>query len=578
MSAPTPVPTLASLEDVSDQTFDYVICGGGTAGLTLAARLSVRPELSVLVLEAGLANFEDPLLLATQSGGGQLAGNPKYDWMLKTTPQKNCFDKSFEWARGKTLGGSSAINMMVYMRPPPEDINAWEELGNKGWNWSNHFKYSTGSESNETEGITVFPYTGKMPLDEQILEAFGKHGLPALSHPLDGNINGTWITKGSLDPKTRTRSYAVTGYYLPNAHRSNLTVLTGANVNRLIYVEQAPGADITAEGVVFSYEGKPYHVKAKKEVILSAGALKSPQLLELSGIGSPELLEPLGIPCKVDLPGVGANLQEHTFFGTFFELSGDKLENTADGANLKDEETTLMGFARYAFAPFQRISPAASKLIADLEQKLEGENKAGKFSASLWEQYQIQLRHLKDANAPDAEIMIAPLVIVPWYPRVPGKIYLSLFAGLNQPFSRGSTHINSIDPKAPPTMDPNYFDEEFDLQLLVEELKFLRELGKTEPFASFMEKEIVPGPHVTSDKDLGDYIKKGMMTTWHTAGTCSMLPREKDGVVDAQLKVYGTTNVRVVDLSIVPLHVASHTKSIAYAIAEQAADIILGLA
>ncbi|KZT61506.1 GMC oxidoreductase [Calocera cornea HHB12733] len=579
MSPPTTMPKLASIVDVADQSFDYIICGGGTAGLTLAARLSSQPSLSILVLEAGPAHLSDPLILDTQSNGSELRGNPAYDWAFKTAPQKHCGGREFLWSRGKTLGGTSAINALIYMRPPAEDVDAWEELGNKGWNWTNHFKYANRSESHDAEGIVSGPYESKMPLDGPMVEAFNKFGIRALTHPFDGNINGTWLTEGSQDPKTKKRSYATTAFFLPNAHRPNLTVLTGVTASKLIFADQvSEGTAITAAGVEILYEGKSYYVEAAKEIILSAGALKSPQLLELSGIGSPDILGPLGIACKVDLPGVGANLQEHMFFGMFFELDENKGKNTADGSNPKEVETVFpMGFARFAFAPLQRISPAAGTLIVELEKRLEAEQEDGKISTSLWDQYQIQLRLLKDENVTDAEIMITPMAL-PHYSRVPGKSYLTMLAGLNHPFSRGSIHINSTDPEAPPSMDPRYFEEEFDLQFMVEQAKFIRKLSNTEPYKSFIDKEIIPGPDARTDDDLKEYIKRGMSSTWHTAGTCSMLPREKDGVVDAQLKVYGTTNVRIVDLSIIPLHVASHTQSTAYAIAEQAADIILGLA
>jgi len=223
------------------------------------------------------------------------------------------------------------------------------------------------------------------------------------------------------------------------------------------------------------------------------------------------------------------------------------------------------------------MKTTADALISAHAQKLEKDYKEGAISPSLWEQYNMQLRHLRDETRPDVEFVITPMLL-PYYPREPGKAYLTIIGALNHPFSRGTIHVKSTDPQVQPAIDPGYFSQEFDMQILVEQAKFIRRLVDTEPFKSYIDTEVVPGSDVRTDDGLREYIKKGLNTIWHTCGSCSMLPREKGGVVDEQLKVYGTTNVRVVDLSIVPLHFATHPQAPVYAIANQAADIIMGLA
>ncbi|KZT61502.1 GMC oxidoreductase [Calocera cornea HHB12733] len=606
MSNPT---YFATLGDVVGNAFDYIICGGGAAGLTLAARLSEDPQVSVLVLDAGRANLDDPAILVPAQYYRQVF-DERYDWSFTTVPQKHCNNKSFMWARGKSLGGSSAMNFFVYSRPAAEDIDAWEELGNPGWNWSNHLKYMKRSEKFTPPSpiqTEVFRQTyepeyhgdkGELQVGFPILitdyevpfqEAFNSLGVPTAKEPLGGNNYGTGMAANTIDPTTKTRSYAVTAYYLPNKERTNLKVLLGAHVNKLVFKSPVKDDLLTAEGVEFSCEGGVHVVQANREVILSAGGIKSPQILELSGIGDPAVLTPLGIDCVVPLPGVGNGVQEHVICPVSFELHHkdggyntlDILRNPAVAeAEMKrfekQEGIHTLGLSNFTFASLQQTSHAAQDLIDAVSLKLDRDHTEGRISDALWDQYKIQLRVLRSEKSVDLEWMILPTIGTRGTVPEDGKAYLTIVIGLNHPFSRGSIHIASTDPQQQPLCDPHYLENDFDMQLLVEGFKFARKLTETEALKSIIAGEIDPGSEAQTEEQIRAHIIDELSTTFHTCGACSMLPREKGGVVDPALKVYGTTNVRVVDLSIVPLHIAAHTQATVYGIAEQAADLILG--
>jgi len=361
-------------------------------------------------------------------------------------------------------------------------------------------------------------------------------------------------------------------------------------VHKLLLAPVEPGnstESAQATGVVFIHDGKTFEVRALKEVIVSAGALKSPQILELSGIGDSNVLKPLDIDVRVDLPGVGANMQEHSFVGTTFELEQSDRWETRDAAQFNPEVarehlalyqssrggTYALARGAVAFVPLKTINPkAAGDIIASIASKLEKHD-----DPAVREQWALQLEAMKDDNVPDCEIITSSGYIPSEHLPDIKKKYFSVVAALNHPFSRGTIHITSSNPAGNAAIDPHTFEQDEDAVMLVEMIKFLRKLPETEPFKSMVAKEHSPGAGCVTDEDLRAYVKKYLSSVWHTAGTCSMLPRDKGGVVDSRLKVYGTTNVRVVDLSVIPLHVMAHIQATVYALAEQAADIIKGV-
>ncbi|KZT52041.1 GMC oxidoreductase [Calocera cornea HHB12733] len=603
-------PRFAELDDVRDHTFDYIICGGGTAGLTLAARLSEDPTVSVLVLEAGKANLNDPAIMVPGAYLQQF-GNPEYDWAFMTTPQERCDGKQLMWSRGKSLGGSSAMNFMSYMRPSEKDINAWEELGNPGWNWSNFLEHSKfgerftppnseqtslyhhtfNPEYHGTKGELNVGFPNSIMLGEvKLQEALNNAGVKTLQDGCGGDVNGAWMAALTIDPKTRARAYAATAFYVPNADRANLHVLLEAHAAKIVF-ENLAILDVAgprrAVGVEFFHNGQSYVASCRREVLVCAGAIKSPQILELSGIGSLDVLHSIGVEPEISLPGVGENAQEHSLFGTSFELDPnlnwdtyDKLmDPTRAAAEMalfteKQQGLFTMGLATLSCIPLQTVSAEAMSLISDQRSNIESQLKDGKINEGLGEQYRLQLRSLEDPSQVDLEFTVFPAFFTFRSTPEPEKAYMTILSVLNRPFSRGSIHAASASCLDPPVIDPHYFDDDFDMKLMLEALKFLRVLRNTEPWKSIIAKEVDPGPAVQAEDEMREYIKQSLTTIYHTCGTCSMLPREKHGVVDPKLKVYGTTNVRVVDLSIVPLHVTAHPQALVYGIAEKAAALI----
>ncbi|KAI0650509.1 GMC oxidoreductase [Trametes meyenii] len=593
---------VASINDVKNKSFDYIVVGGGTAGLTIGARLAEDPNTSVLILEAGIANLGDPNILRPASYTTHF-GKPEYAWDHQTIKQKTTGGNAHSWARGKGLGGSSAINFLCWIKPAAAEIDDFERLGNPGWNWKNFEKYIHRTEgyfppSEETQKNLSMKFEGWSlgnngpleiaypatidPAERKVQQTLLNAGIPLAPKPMNGDPAGVYYAPCTYNPATHTRSYAATAFYTPNKDKSNFTVLVSAHVNRVI--PASGDSEFTAESVEFEHEGQIYTVRANKEVILSAGALKSPQLLELSGIGNPNVLRKIGIPTKVDLPGVGQNVQEHMLVAVSFELREDVKFNTMDllaDPDVMNEHLKLhasgsgiftTGIIGFTFAKLHEISPRANDIIKATEEKIL--KNANNYPPGLLEQYKISLERLK--NAPGCEFISFPGMCSKPNPPEKGKRYVSFYVGLNHAFSRGTIHSVSKNPQEDAEFDPRYFEEEVDLQVWVEMVKFARSLQNISPLKDMTTKELNPGPEVQTDEEIVSWIKKTMTTTWHTAGSCSMLPKANGGVVDPELKVYGTKNLRVVDLSVVPLHFAAHPQANVYGLAEQAADIVKG--
>ncbi|VDC04865.1 unnamed protein product [Peniophora sp. CBMAI 1063] len=596
---------ILSVDNIKGKTFDYVVVGGGTAGLTLAVRLSENANKTVLCLEAGGENLNDPAILRPASWASHL-NNDKYDWAHKTVAQKFSDNIQYVWPRGKGLGGSSAINFMCWTRPPAKELDDIERLGNPGWNWKNlddSMKKLEGyiaptkdvaeqqslkveSWNHGTSGTLHHSFPGIfMGAEKAIQDALVSTGFEYAKDPLGGDPAGVFFSTQSVDSKTYTRSYSASAFFVPAQDRQNLTVTVNALVSRVI-TEQVSGK-VQATAVEFLNEGATYTVNVGGEVVLSAGALKSPQILELSGIGKKEVLDSFGIPVVVDLPGVGENLQEHVYASLPFELKDDVDFDTLDV--LRDGEAVMKHIELYkegkglftaglmglAFGPLKMFSDRADEIQRKAIEKIEANKDT--YPPGLYEQYHLQIERLKE-GAPGCEILTVPAFVSFHAPPKPGKKYFSLLPSLNHLFSRGSTHIISKDPKVDPAYDPSYFSEEIDLDMFLECVKFVRALAKIAPWSDMVAAEAAPGPDCTTDEQLATWIKQHMATTYHTAATCSMLPREKNGVVDPNLVVYGTSNIRVCDLGILPLHFAAHPQATIYTFAARAADLILGQA
>ncbi|TFK85975.1 GMC oxidoreductase [Polyporus arcularius HHB13444] len=564
-------------EQFASTTFDYIIAGGGTAGLTLAARL---------VSDAGLA--------------GTLIGSASHDWGFSTVPQKYANGKQVPQPRGKGLGGCSLINIVIFDRGSAADYDAIEALGNPGWDWNgllSYFKKSETALSPEPDhtarfraakvdsrwhgdsGPIVKSYARTFafgPLLERVIDATAELGVPFNGDSDDGNKIGMSNLFTAVDSRTATRSYAGNAYFEANADRKNLFVLTSATVSRITFRDGS--SPLQATGIEFLHGGKPYYAAVHKEVILSAGSLKTPQILELSGIGDEKLLRKFGITTLVDLPSVGENLLYE--IDPKYETLDTAAEPEVVASYQQMYETRQGPLASSAASTFAFI-PSKTFMSAEQQQawKDSALSAAEHTPSGLKKQYETQIRLFSDRSSPEAEIIPFPGMI-PFLglPPTPKTRYMTALAAIMHPLSRGTVHITSADPTAAPAIDPSYFSRPEDLDVLLASVKFSLAFFKTGPLADVVRTQAFPTPEeACSDDALKEYIKNTLGCVFHPVGTASMLPKEDGGVVDSELRVYGTANVRVVDASILPLQIAAHTQATVYAIAEKAADIIRGL-
>ncbi|KAG8680366.1 hypothetical protein FRC08_016360, partial [Ceratobasidium sp. 394] len=399
-------------------------------------------------------------------------------------------------------------------------------------------------------------------------EAINKFDVPLNYDPDSGNPFGQYNSATSVNRTTGKRSYAASTYYAYNAARSNLVVLTGAQATKINFANSTGSrGSITATGVSFVSGSTSYNVRARKEVILSAGSFQSPQLLELSGIGNPTILQQFGITPLIDLPGVGENLQDHPLISASYELKPGKttfdiLRNNATYAAAAQAQyaTTHDGIyattiSTVAFVNLATFVSDAKKLVLMTAQLLK-DIVTGGTTPLQRAQYAIQTYWLTQKLG-HVEFVFNPGYFGAGVPKA-NTSYIAMLMVLQHPFSRGNVHINSSDPLAKPACDPNYFSNKFDQYSLVEALKFSLKVSQTEPLASSIVTRQDPAPNVTSDADLLNYAKTYLRTIHHPIGTVAMASKALGGVVDSNLKVYGTTNVRVVDASIIPLHMGTH--------------------
>ncbi|KAH7146730.1 hypothetical protein B0J13DRAFT_442332 [Dactylonectria estremocensis] len=558
-----------SHEEIVAKAHDFVIVGGGTAGLVLAARLSEDPTVSVLVLEAGENRLGDPKIdipaLMTQ-----VYEDPAYDWSFKSTQQHALNDRVVAQPRGKLLGGSSGISFMMAAYPSARDIDNWEKLGNPGWNWASLLPYYRKSEafnqpSAETKaslGGDVFdpemygkdgPVQLTLPHGTSQVDAawpatLRNLGLGVKQDPREGRALGGYAVLKFIDQSAK-RSYAASAYYAPNAARKNLAVITGAHVNKVI-LEAAEGDGVRATAVSFT-------------------------ILELSGIGGAQVLSKAGVKVVVENPNVGENLQDHPLVPLTYEAR--------DG--LPTAETIRQpGVLDWAMGEWQ-AGPDASRVSKLLE--LSATRSTLKNT-----QFEILKELLADEEEADVQINFAPTGFNPYisesmaglFPHADSGNYLGSVAVVNHPFSRGATHITSSDPKTHPTIDPSYLSNQVDFQMMVDGLLFIQKIIETAPMADMVKtnddgngKKVQPGYRIS--RRLGraaaeKLVRDATISSWHLIGTCSMMPQSAGGVVDHRLKVYGVQRLRVVDASVMPLHVRGNIASSVYAIAERAADMI----
>ncbi|KAJ7692901.1 alcohol oxidase [Mycena rosella] len=573
--------------------FDYIVIGGGTSGLVVAARLVEDPAIRVCIVEAGGDVSTEPDVLVPGFGFKNI-GKPDMDWRFSSAPQTHAGGRPLFLPRGKALGGSSMINLMVLGRGHAAEYNAFETLGSPGWNWQGLVEYFRKSETfaptpaqvsslcvavnpqaHGTEGPVHRSLATRISdIDSPWVGALKELGVPYNPDSFSGDNTGVWGVNRSIDSRAQ-RSSSASGYYAPVKSRDNLVVITAAHATRILFNSSGDASGLRiATGVEYRKDGRLHTVSASKEVLLCAGAFQTPQLLELSGIGDKNVLTGHGIPVLVDLPGVGSNLQDH-FWCPYvaetdlkfesIEVLQDPLRAAEEWKLYEESQTGLLAgtpSTSYAFLPKQYFA-----------KDWEPARVAEPLSTS--PQWKMQMDWLNGDTIPVLEMGIFPgFLPVPSHTPEPGKSYCSFFLALTHAFARGTVHIASPDPLAAPSIDPCVLDNALDIDLLVQAIKFSRRLAATADLRTAITHEVLPGAAVESDSDLVAYVRKTVSTVFHPIGTAAMLPRSEGGVVDSALRVYGTANLRVIDASIIPIHLSAHIQATVYAIAEKGVDIV----
>jgi choline dehydrogenase len=519
--------------------FDYVIVGAGSAGCVLAARLSEDPATRVLLLEAGGAT--GPRELAIPVAFSRVF-RTACDWAYETEPEPALDGRRLYWPRGKVVGGSSALNAMIYIRGHREDYDRWEKLGNAGWSFSEVLPYFRRAEDQQRGACDYHGAGGPLrvsdlrtvnPLSRAFLAAGAELGMPA-----NADFNGPDQLGVGLYQVTQRygrRESAATAYLRPARHRPNLVVRAGAHATRVL-LERG-----RAVGVEYVGGGRRARARAEREVVLCGGSVGSPQLLMLSGVGPADHLRGLGIVVACDLPGVGQNLQDHVAVAVAFECRRPvTLLNAERGRSL------------LAYLLFRR-GPLTSNVA-----------EAGAFVSTR-----------PEARVPDLQFHFGPAWFVEHgFGNPPGHGF-TLGPTLLRPQSRGSIRLRSADPLAPPAIHANYLTQSADVAPLVAGVRLSRRLAATRAFAEFRGPETLPGAAVTDDAGLAAYLRARAETLYHPVGTCRM-GADATAVVDPRLRVRGVEGLRVVDASVMPLIPGGNTNAPTIMIAEKAADLIRG--
>ncbi|KAG9662267.1 alcohol oxidase, partial [Aureobasidium melanogenum] len=609
-NASNPFPALAACaRGFLSETYDFIIIGGGTAGLAVAARLTEDPEIVVGVLEVGKSRLDDPLV-DNPAAFVQMLGNPEYDHCFKTVPQQRGIEHHL--SRGKALGGSSAINYMMYVRGSDADYDDWATLvGDSGWSSKALKPYMRKHETLEPidESIldqTDYPHVGEhhgtsgpvhtsfndssLPISDVVIKAWDEvAGLSKKpTDPWSGDHIGFFNTLGAVarsGPHKGKRSYAARGYFQANAGRPNLKVLCEAQVNKIVL------EDGIAKGVEFVWDGMHETVYVKKEVILCGGAINSPQILELSGIGDPAILEQAGVECKVELPGVGRNLQDHAVAVLGLELKPGNM--TSDILGDPDTmEAATRAYVEHQRGPLTSISGTQGflpyKAVAtsdELERTVKSirEVQNGSVTTPFYKQQLDQvIAHLESDKSANLQYLMIPAgadytaeglrTQKIWPPPDHTRAHRMVLApALQYPVSRGSCHIKSSDPSIHPIIDPAYLKHPADVAVLAAGLHFVHKTTKTKHLAPLIRTRAYPPAFRDLDKaaDREEAVKDWVMGEYHLIGTCAM-----GEVVDSRLRVKGVQGLRVVDASVFPNHVSGNICSSVYTVAEKAADLI----
>ena len=527
------------------QAFDYIVVGAGSAGCVLAARLSEDPAARVLLLEAGPPDRS--IWIHLPIGYGKTMWSPRYNWCFHTDPDPNMNGRRIYWPRGKTLGGSSAINGLIYIRGQHQDYDHWARLGNAGWSHDEVLPYFIRSEANQRGANRWHGDSGPLKVSDigarhELIEAF-IDGAQEIGVARNDDFNGAQQEGAGYYQLTTSkglRCSTATAYLRPARARPNLTVLCNARALRVLL------RGGRARGIEYLHEGERRTALADSEVLLSAGAIQSPQLLQLSGIGPAALLRQHDIEVVHDAPGVGENLQDHLQIRLSYECAKPVTTN--------DQLNSWVGQATIGLQwLLRRQGPLAV-----------GINQGGCF-----------MRALPQSATPDIQFHVATLSA----DMAGGKVHpwsgFTLSICQLRPESRGRIRITSTDPLAVPSMQPNYLATSADRATAIAGIKAAREIAGTSAMSPYIRREIKPGPQVRDDEGLLQFARDNGATIFHPSGTCMMgPPHDPLAVLDERLRVRGVMGLRVVDCSAMPTLVSGNTNAPVIMMAEKAVDMI----
>ncbi len=526
------------------ETFDFVIVGGGTAGCVLANRLSADPATRVLLLEAG--KRDNYHWVHVPIGYLYCIGNPRTDWMMKTAPEAGLNGRSLTYPRGKVLGGCSSVNGMIYMRGQAADYDRWRQMGNAGWGWDDVLPYFKRVEDHHAGGDDLHGAGGEWKVTRQrltwdILHAVQRGAEEFGILPTDDFNGGTNEGSGffEVNQKGGWRWNTAKAFLTPVKNRPNLKVVTEAHVAGVTLEGQR------ATGVTYECGGIDHRVSARAEVILAAGAINSPKLLEMSGIGQSDRLSSLGIEPLHDLPGVGENLQDHLQIRTVFGVSGTR--------TLNELANSPWGKARMALEYAWRRSGPLSMAPS---------------------QFGMFTRSDPAMETPDLEYHVQPLSTDKLGDPLHPYPAITVSVCNLRPDSVGASHVTSRAQSQQPDIALNYLSAQRDRMVAVASVRQARKLMTARALAPYSPKELLPGPGYDDEASLLEKVGDIATTIFHPVGTCRM-GSDPDAVVDTTLKVRGIEGLRVVDASIMPKIVSGNTASPVIMIAEKAADMIL---
>jgi choline dehydrogenase len=526
------------------RTYDFVIVGAGSAGCVLANRLSEHGRYSVCLLEAGPADRYPWIHIPI--GYAKTMFHPVYNWGFYTDPDPGMNDRRIYWPRGKVFGGCSSINGLIFIRGQRADYDAWAAAGNTGWGWDDVLPYFRRAESNDlgsgptrgTDGpLSASSIKARHPLTEGFIGAAKELGVPHIPDFNTGDQEGVGYYQ--LTTRKGLRCSTAVAYLNPAKRRPNLTIEAQAQAEKILF------EGTRAVGVQYRQNGQSQTVKAKREVILSAGALQSPQLLQLSGIGPSPLLKKFNIAPVHVLPGVGENLQDHLQIRLIYECTQPITTN--------DELRS----------PLRKLRMGLQWLLTRSGPLAIGINQGGLFT-----------RVLEQSDTPDIQYHFGTLSA----DSAGGSVHP--FSGFTmsvcqlRPESRGYVRITSSDPLQPPSMQPNYLSTELDRKTVIAAVRYTRKLAATGPLKRLIRSEYRPGNETQSDEQILEFCRQYGATIFHPSGTCKM-GNDPLAVVDARLRVHGVQGLRVVDCSIMPTLVSGNTNVPVVMIAEKASTMIL---